>query len=82
MTKSYLPGDVLIGESNLLSFLPTLLSIKSAKADFVMPLSNGARFDAGVKASVVDADNDADFQDELDGVLTPNYTFSNHFIYN
>ena len=82
LTKSYLPGDVLIGESNLLSFLPTLLSIKSAKADFVMPLSNGARFDAGVKASVVDADNDADFQDELDGVLTPNYTFSNHFIYN
>ena len=81
ITQSYLPGNIFVGESNLVSTLPTVLTIMSAKADFVMPLKTGARFDAGVKSSIVDADNVADFQDEEDGVLTPNYTFSNHFIY-
>jgi iron complex outermembrane recepter protein len=81
LTQSYLPGNIFVGESNLVSTLPTILSIVSAKVDYVMPLKNGARFDAGVKSSLVDADNVADFQDEVDGVLTPNYVFSNHFIY-
>ncbi|MBK7440006.1 MAG: TonB-dependent receptor [Bacteroidetes bacterium] len=81
LTKSYLPGNIFVGESNLVSTLPTILSIVSAKVDYMHPLKNGARFDAGVKSSLVDADNIADFQDEVDGELTPNYVFSNHFIY-
>ena len=81
LTQSYLPGNIFVGESNLVSTLPTILSIVSAKLDYMHPLKNGARFDAGVKSSLVDADNVADFKDEVDGELTPNYVFSNHFIY-
>jgi hypothetical protein len=74
--EEYLPYYLLIGDLN------GKLEIKSGKADFVYPLSKDTKFEAGIKASIVNADNDLAFFDESD-VENPVYdsTISNHFLY-
>jgi len=56
--------------------------IRSIKADFVCPLTSESKLEAGMKASVVGADNDLQFYDQSDP-LQPLFdsTISNHFIY-
>jgi hypothetical protein len=50
------------------------LTIQSVKADYVRPLQNGLRLEAGVKASWVHSDNDVVFYTATDGItiLDPN----------
>jgi hypothetical protein len=55
--------------------------IRSAKADYIKPFKNGLRLDAGVKASMVHADNDPAFYDRSSGVSIFDTGKSNHFIY-
>lgn len=57
------------------------LSVKSVKADYVHPLKKEAKFEAGLKSSVVETDNDIQFFFDEDGVQVPDPTRSNHFIY-
>lgn len=57
------------------------LSVKSVKADYVHPLKKEAKFEAGLKSSVVETDNDIQFFFEEDGEQVPDPTRSNHFIY-
>ena len=72
----YLPPYLLYGD------LQGNLDIKSAKADFIYPISKDLKLETGVKTSVVDADNDLQFFDQSDP-LHPEFdsTISNHFIY-
>lgn len=58
------------------------LDIKSAKADFTYPVTKDMKIEAGVKASIVNADNNLQFFNESD-INNPVYdsTISNHFIY-
>jgi hypothetical protein len=74
--KEYLPYYLLVGD------LQGELDIKSIKADFSWPINDKARFEAGGKSSVVNADNDLAFYDESD-IENPIYdsTISNHFLY-
>ena len=71
-----LPFYLLVGDLN------GNLNIKSAKADLVFPLSEKTRFEAGVKGSIVSADNNLEFFNESDAA-NPVFdsTISNHFIY-
>ncbi len=55
--------------------------IYSAKADYTYPLSAGARFETGVKTSYISTDNKADYDVTIDGITTPDYDKTNHFIY-
>lgn len=55
--------------------------VKSVKADYVHPLKKGAKFEAGLKSSLVETDNDIQFFFEEDGEQVPDPTRSNHFIY-
>lgn len=58
------------------------LKIRSIKADYALPLTGRAKFEAGVKASVVDADNDLQFFDRsVAGLSVFDSLNSNHFIY-
>ncbi len=57
------------------------LSVKSAKADYVHPLKKDAKFEAGLKSSIVEADNDILFFNFLNGVNLFDPGRSNHFIY-
>ena len=74
--EEYLPYYLLVGDLN------GNLDIKSAKADYMYPVNEKAKLEAGVKSSLVRADNNLLFYDESD----PNNpvldsTISNHFLY-
>lgn len=73
-------GKALGGDTSS-SRQPSIIDIKTAKVDYVHPLKNKAKLEAGFKLSFVKTDNDARF-DTLKG---NNWIFddnrSNHFIY-
>jgi outer membrane receptor protein involved in Fe transport len=60
---------------------PSTIDIKTIKADYVHPLRNQAKFEAGFKLSFVKTDNDARF----DSLRNSNWVYdenrSNHFLY-
>ena len=60
---------------------PSSIAIKTAKIDYVHPLKNQAKLEAGVKVSFVTTDNDAHFDSLRTGNWIPDYNRSNHFIY-
>ncbi len=57
------------------------LNIYSVKADYTRPLKNKMRLEAGVKSSLVSADNDLQFRDRSKGGNVLDTTKSNHFLY-
>ncbi|AMM52725.1 hypothetical protein TH61_03710 [Rufibacter sp. DG15C] len=69
-------------DSTLFSDLDGGLAIYSAKVDYSQPLpSISANLEAGVKASLVKADNDLQFFDRSEGRNTYLTKMSNHFLY-
>lgn len=73
--EPFLPTYILNGD------LSGNLDLKSFKADYSNPLPGKAKFEAGVKTSLVTADNDVQFFDKSNGIPTFDTTKSNHFIY-
>lgn len=73
--KNYMHGDTTRSRQ------PSSIDIKTIKADYIHPLKNAAKFEAGLKLSFVKTDNDARF----DSLRNNNWMFdanrSNHFIY-
>lgn len=73
--KNYMRGDT------SRSAQPSSIDIKTVKVDYVHPLKNQAKFEAGLKLSFVETDNDARF----DSLRSSNWIYdanrSNHFIY-
>jgi len=69
------PDDTLIGK------LPQDFTIYSGRLDYVHPLSKGAKFEAGIKSSVVRTDNDASYDSVQQGNIVHDYRRSNNFIY-
>jgi hypothetical protein len=57
------------------------LSIYSVKTDYIKPLKNKAKLEAGLKSSYVTADNNLKFYDKSNNVPVFDSTKSNHFIY-
>lgn len=70
-----LPTYILYGD------LSGNLELKSAKADYAHPLSEKSKIEAGLKSSVVTADNDIQFFDKSNATPVYDSTKSNHFIY-
>jgi len=68
-------ADTLVGS------LPQEIDIYSAKVDYTLPLKKGAKFEAGVKTSFVETDNNAVYDSVNYGTRVPDYGRSNHFIY-
>ncbi|RFS16393.1 outer membrane beta-barrel family protein [Emticicia sp. C21] len=79
--KNLNPDGGLINKSILESNLPSDISIRAAKIDYLNPLAKGGRIEAGAKTSFVKTGNIADFYDVVDDQKVPNYTFSNNFQY-
>jgi len=65
----------------LLGSLPQEIDIYSAKVDYTLPLKKGAKFEAGVKTSFVETDNNAIYDSVNYAMRVPDYGRSNHFIY-
>ena len=74
------PDRSLLNTSILESDLPTDLAISSLKLDYLKPIKQG-RFEAGVKSSLVKANNKAQFYDLIAGERKTNNEFSNNFLY-
>lgn len=74
------PQRQLLNTSVLESDLPTTLSIVSAKLDYLKPLLKG-KLEAGIKSSIVSADNEAQFYDVVNNTRSVNNEFSNRFLY-
>lgn len=58
------------------------LQIRSVKADYAHPLEGSGKIEAGLKSSLVDADNDLQFFDKSDDAHPVlDTSISNHFLY-
>lgn len=64
----------------LLGDIPATIDIQTAKIDYLQPIKNG-NFEAGAKISLIQTDNTANYYDVVNNLKTPNYVFSNRFIY-
>ncbi len=73
-----LPADK---ADTLLGSLPQNINIYTAKIDYVKPLKEGAKFEAGLKTSFVETDNNAIYDSLNYGVRVRDIGRSNHFIY-
>ena len=67
--------------NDLLGNLPSTVNIYSAKTDFTFPLKNTAKIEAGVKTSYVTSDNNAMYQNKVQGAYVTDEGKTNHFIY-
>lgn len=61
--------------------LPTNIKIYSGKIDYTLPLKKDAKFEAGIKASFVNNDNNARYDSLKTGYSILDSARSNHFIY-
>lgn len=79
---SGLNGEKILPDYLLFGDLRGNLKIRSLKADYALPLPGKAKLEAGVKSSIVDADNELQFFDQsTPGTSVYDSTISNHFIY-
>jgi iron complex outermembrane recepter protein len=67
--------DTLVGN------LPQEIRILSGKLDYTLPLKNGAKFEAGIKSSYVETDNNAIYNNVIMGQAVLDSGRSNHFLY-
>lgn len=61
--------------------LPSSINIYAFKADYTNPLKGNGKFDAGLKTSYTQTDNDAVYLITRNGITENNYNLSNHFKY-
>ncbi len=85
VTNSYFnaTGGPLAGSKpdTLLGSLPQDIAIYSIKVDYLKPLKNGARFEAGFKSSFVKTDNNAWYDSLKNNSVVHDFGRSNHFVY-
>lgn len=79
--KTFAPDNSLLNSSLLNSSLPADITIQSIIADYVHPMQQFGKLDAGAKFSGVRTDNNALFYDVVNGNETPNNEFTNRFKY-
>jgi iron complex outermembrane recepter protein len=65
----------------LLGSLPQNISIYTGKIDYTKPLKKGAKFEAGLKTSFVETDNNAIYDSLNYGARVRDIGRSNHFVY-
>lgn len=65
----------------LTGLLPQDIDVYSARVDYIHPLKKDAKFEAGIKTSVVRTDNNAGYDSIQYGQMIHDFNRSNHFIY-
>jgi iron complex outermembrane recepter protein len=65
----------------LIAALPQNINIYSGRVDYLHPLKKGARFEAGIKVSMVRTDNNARYDSIQYGQKVNDLNRTNHFIY-
>ncbi|RYY59288.1 MAG: TonB-dependent receptor [Chitinophagaceae bacterium] len=67
--------DTLVGD------LPQDINVYSGRVDYYKPLGKKGKFEAGIKSSIVNTDNNARYDSVLNGMQVPDLNRSNHFLY-
>lgn len=73
--------DAVLFENTLAGTVDGGLHLAGLTLDYELPFSNGTKLEAGWKNTWVKTDNDLQYTDEINGIVTPNDRLSNHFIY-
>lgn len=81
VNNTFLPDGTQTDSQTITDHLPTDTRIYAAKTDYTQPLKNGAKLEAGLKSSLVNTDNEADYFDVANGISTVDEQNSNHFLY-
>ncbi|HEX6332856.1 MAG TPA: TonB-dependent receptor [Flavisolibacter sp.] len=83
MVNSYYTasGAVSGAADSLQGSLPQDIAIYSGRIDYLHPLRNNSRFEAGIKSSIVRTDNNAWYDSIQNGNIVHDVYRSNHFIY-
>lgn len=83
MVNSYFDagGNPFRKADTLQGLLPQNIQIFSGRVDYVQPLKKGAKFEAGLKSSIVNTDNDANYDSIQYGRIVHDGFRSNHFVY-
>ena len=74
-------GNQLKAPEVLNGTLPTNIKIYSGKIDYTLPLKKDSKFEAGIKSSIVNNDNNARYDSVKTGYSVLDSARSNHFIY-
>ena len=74
-------GNLTQSPDTLWGSLPQDIKIYSGKIDYTLPLSKGAKFEAGIKSSYVKTDNNASYDSIINGQIVHDFNRSNHFVY-
>ena len=69
------------GSDHLIGNLPSIINIYAAKVDYTHPLKKEAKLEVGLKTSVVDTDNTADYFNKNGNTITADYDKTNAFAY-
>ena len=73
--NAFRKADTLTGD------LPQDITVYSGRVDYLQPLKNGARFEAGLKSSIVRTGNNAAYDSIQYGMIVHDFGRSNHFVY-
>ena len=73
--NAYRKGDTLTG------VLPQKIDVYSGRIDYLHPMKNNTRFEAGIKAGIVRTDNNASYDSIQNGTIIHDFNRSNHFVY-
>jgi iron complex outermembrane receptor protein len=73
--NAYKKSDTLTG------LLPQNIQVYTGRIDYLHPLKNNARFEAGFKTGIVRTDNNASYDSIQNGNIVHDYNRSNHFVY-
>jgi len=79
--QSFYPDGTLYDQTLQTGNLPAHIDIYSAKTDYTRVLANGLRLGTGAKTSYTKTNNIADYFDVENGLSTPDYDETNHFLY-
>jgi iron complex outermembrane recepter protein len=74
-------GNPFAKADTLTGLLPQEIDVYSARVDYLHPLKKDARFEAGIKSSIVRTDNNAQYDSIQYGQVIHDFNRSNHFIY-
>jgi hypothetical protein len=74
-------GNPFSKPDTLTGTLPQDIDVYSARVDYIHPLKKDAKFEAGLKSSVVRTDNNANYDSIQYGQVRHDFNRSNHFIY-
>jgi iron complex outermembrane recepter protein len=82
MNSYYNSGNPVPFQTDTLAgLLPQEIKIYSGRVDYSMPLKKGAKFEGGIKSSIVRTDNNAVYDSVLNGNKVRDFGRSNHFVY-